>query len=84
MSEEETVRISVTIELPKNVHDVLERFATFVGVPLEEILREDLEKDIPGFYQNETFEDWFRKALKSHGVAEYFQVNETFEVTENE
>jgi len=78
MSEEETVKISVTIELPKNVYNVLERFAAFVGVPLEEILRQELENDIPGFYQSEIFEVWFRKALRSHGVAEYFQVHKEF------
>jgi len=82
MSKEETVKVSVTVELPKNVHDVLERFAAFVGVPLEEILREDLERDIPGFYQSDTFDEWFRKALRSHGVAKYFQVQESFEVSE--
>jgi len=75
MSEkEETVKVTVTIELPKKVHEILEAFAKFAGVSLEELLRGQLEPDVRGFYQNDMFVGWIEDTIKNHGCAEYFQL----------
>jgi len=77
MSEkEETVKVTVTIELPKKVHEILEAFAKFCDVSLEEILLDQLEPDVRGFYQGEMFQNWIEYAIRNHGVAEYFHVKD--------
>ena len=76
MNKEETVKVTVTVELPKNVHKLLEDFATFAGVSLEELLRKELEGDLPGFWQNEMFQNWAKSAITKAGCAEYFQLNQ--------
>jgi len=76
MSETETVKVNVTVELPKNVHQLLEKFAVFAGVTLEDILRDELKKSLPGFWQSEMFQAWAKKAIKETGCAEYFEIRE--------
>ena len=71
---EETVKVTVTVELPKNVHKLLEDFAAFAGVSLEELLKNELEGDLPSFWQNEMFQTWAKCAIKNAGCAEYFQL----------
>lgn len=70
---EETVKVTLTIELPKNVQKFLEAFAAFVGISLEDMLKDELETDIESFYQGGYFEGWSKRAFKTHGVAEYFR-----------
>jgi len=72
---EETVKVTVTLELPKKVHNFLLRFAAFLDVPLEEILRRELKGDIPGFYQNEVFLNNIESAIRNHDCAKYFQLD---------
>jgi len=72
--ETETVKVTVNVELPKNVHKLLESFAAFVGVSLEDILKDEIEKSLPAFWQNEMFQTWSKTAIKNAGCAEYFQL----------
>ena len=76
MSETETVKVTVTVEQPKSVHKLLEGFAAFAGVSLEEILKDQLEPDIKGFWQNNMFNDWAKNAIEEAGCAEYFQLSQ--------
>ena len=71
--ETETVKVTVTLELPKNVHKLLKNFATFAGVTLEEMLKDQLEPDIEGFYQNDMFREWVKYAIDNAGCADFFQ-----------
>ena len=70
----ETVTVTVTIELPKNVHKLLESFAAFAGVSLEEMLRDQLGPGVRGFWQNDVFSEWAKYAIEDAGCAEYFQL----------
>jgi hypothetical protein len=72
----ETVKVTVTVELPKNVHKLLENFAAFAGVSLEDILRDEIEKSLSGFWQSEMFQAWAKTAIKNAGCAEYFEIRE--------
>jgi hypothetical protein len=76
MSKQETVKVTVTVEIPKKVHQLLEKFAAFAGVSLEEMLRDQLEPDIRGFWQSEGFQDWAQYAIEEAGCAEYFQIEQ--------
>ena len=76
MSKNETVKVTVTVEIPKKVHKLLEDFAAFAGVSIEDILKDELEKTLPGFWQNEMFQTWATTAITKVGCAEYFQLRE--------
>jgi len=73
--ETETINLTVTVQIPKKVHKLLERFAAFAGVSLEELLKKEADPDVCFFWHNEIFQKWVKHAIEASGCAEYFQVN---------
>ena len=74
--ETETITLTVTVEMPKKVHKLLERFCAFTGVSLEEMLLDELNPNVKSFWQNEVFQDWLRTAIEDAGCADYFQIKQ--------
>jgi len=74
MSETETKTVKVTLELPKNIHNFLNDFSQFSNTTIEDLLKAELEDTIKEFYQGGFLEKWIKKAFKSRGVSDYFQV----------
>ena len=72
--ETETVPVTVTVELPKNIHSLLKDFSKLANNTLEELLKEELEQIVRDFYSGGFFEKWVKKAFKDRGVAEYFEI----------
>jgi len=70
---EETVKLTVIVELPKRVHDFLSDFAKFAGTTLKDLLNEEMESTIKNFYQGGFYQDWSKDAFKNRGVSEYFE-----------
>jgi hypothetical protein len=69
----ETIEITATIEIPKQVYDFLSDFAKFAGTTLQDLLNEEMESLIKNFYQGGFFQDWNKDAFKNRGVSEYFE-----------
>ena len=76
MSENEIVKVTVTVEIPKKVHKLLEDFSAFSGVSLEETLKDQLELDVRGLWHSEVFSDWTESAITKAGCADYFRLNQ--------
>jgi len=73
--ETETVKVTVTLELPKKIVSFLDDFCRFADTPLNELLREELMQVVKYFYQGGFFEKWIQKAFKSRGISEYFDIS---------
>jgi len=75
---QETVKydLTVTVEIPKKVHKLLERFCAFAGVSIEEMLLDELNPEVKSFWHNEVFQDWLKVAIEDAGCAEYFQIKQ--------
>jgi hypothetical protein len=69
----ETVTVTATIEIPKQVYDFLSDFAKFAGTTLKDLLNEEMESLIKNFYQGGFYEDWSKDAFRNRGVSEYFE-----------
>ncbi len=69
---EETMKVTITVEMPKKVHDFLSDFAKLGGTTLNDILKDETETLIKNFYQGGFYEGWNEKAFKNRGVSEYF------------
>ena len=76
MSKNETVKVTVTVEIPKKVHKLLEDFAAFSCVSLEETLKDQLELDVRGLWHSEVFYNWTESAITKAGCADYFSLNQ--------
>ena len=76
--ETETVKynLTVTVELPERVNIFLERYAAFVGVSVEDILRSQLDAGVKDFWHNEVFQDLLTATIEDAGCAEYFQIRQ--------
>jgi len=71
-----TITLTVTVEIPKKVHKLLERFCAFAGVSIEEMLLDELDPEVKSFWHNEVFQDWLKVAIEDAGCAEYFQIKQ--------
>ena len=71
-----TITLTVTVEIPKNVHKLLEKFCAFTGVSLEEMLLDELDPDVKFFWHNEVFQDWLKYAIEDAGCADYFRIKQ--------
>jgi hypothetical protein len=76
MSKTETVEVTVTVDLPKKVHDFLNDFCKFAGTTLTDMLQEETIATLKNFYQGGFYEGWSKNAFKNRGVSEYFQFRE--------
>jgi len=74
--ETETITLTVTVEIPKKVHKLLERFCAFTGVSLEEMLLDEVHPDVKDFWQNEVLQDWLKYAIEDAGCADFFQIRQ--------
>ena len=52
----------------------LKQRSQFANTTIEELLKAELEDTIHEFYQGGFLEKWIKKAFKSRGVSEYFEV----------
>ena len=76
MSKTETMKVTVTVEIPENVYKLLKEFSAFSGVPLEETLKDQLESDVRGLWHSEVFFNWTESAITKAGCADYFSLNQ--------
>jgi hypothetical protein len=74
--ETETVEVTVTVELPKKVHDFLSDFCKFAGTTLTDMLQEETIVMIKNFYQGGFYEGLTKDTFKNRGVSEYFNFRE--------
>jgi len=59
---EETVKVTVVVELPKKAKDLLEEFAKRVNTTVEAIFLENIRAAVSNFYQGGFYEVWENEA----------------------
>jgi hypothetical protein len=76
--ETETVKydLTVTVEIPEKVNKLLERYATFVGCSVEDILKTHIYPDVQDFWHNQVFQDLLIATIEDAGCADFFQIRQ--------
>lgn len=63
MNKEETVKVTVTVELPKKAKDLLEDFAKRVNTTIEEVFATSIRDVLSNFYGGDFYTAWTKEAV---------------------
>jgi len=63
MSKEETVKVTVVVEMPKKAKDLLEEFAKRVNTTVEAIFLENIMAAVSNFYNGGFYEAWTNEIM---------------------
>ena len=69
---EETVKVTITVEVPKKAKELLEKFAETTNTTLEDIFLENIGAALRSFYSGGFYEVWTKADLLARDTEKQF------------